>query len=75
MNALEEDLVRIEAWRALGMAGASPLLKNIREAAGQLIRSSEEDEHVQNYALQTLALRQHGNFNLYRDVINNELQR
>lgn len=52
----EDDLVRIEAWRALGMAGASPLLDTIREAAGQLVRNVEEDEDVQIYALMTLAL-------------------
>jgi len=56
MNTQEEDLVRIEAWRALGMAETSPLLNNIREAAGQLVRNSEEDEDVQIYALQALAL-------------------
>lgn len=56
MNKQEDDLVRIEAWRALGMAGASPLLQEIREGAAQLIRNSEEDEDVQNYALQTLSL-------------------
>lgn len=56
MNTQEEDLVRIEAWRALGMAETSPLLHNIREAAGQLVRNPEEDEDVQIYALMALAL-------------------
>lgn len=56
MDSHEEDLIRIEAWRALGMAGSSPLLDEIRHAAAQLVRDSEEDEDVQNYALQTLAL-------------------
>ncbi|MCP1182298.1 hypothetical protein [Paenibacillus sp. 1781tsa1] len=56
MDTHEEDLIRIEAWRALGMAGSSSLLDEIRHAAAQLVRDSEEDEDVQNYALQTLAL-------------------
>lgn len=56
MNMQEEDLVRIEAWRALGMAETSPLLHNIHEAAGQLVRNPEEDEDVQIYALLALAL-------------------
>lgn len=56
MNTQEEDLVRIEAWRALGMAETSPLLPKIREAAGQLVRNPEEDEDVQIYALLALAL-------------------
>lgn len=56
MDSHEEDLVRIEAWRALGMAGSSALLGDILYAAGQLVRNSDEDEDVQNYALQTLAL-------------------
>ncbi|WP_434752806.1 hypothetical protein [Paenibacillus amylolyticus] len=56
MNAQEHDLVRIEAWRALGMAGTSPLLNEILEAAAQLVRNSEEDEDVQIYALQALSL-------------------
>ncbi|MFC9706561.1 hypothetical protein ACFTRD_00215 [Paenibacillus sp. NPDC056933] len=56
MDSHEEDLVRIEAWRALGMAGSSALLDEILHAAAQLVRDSEEDEDVQNYVLQTLAL-------------------
>lgn len=56
MNTQEEDLVRIEAWRALGMAGTSPLLNEIFEAAAQLVRNPEEDEDVQIYALQALSL-------------------
>ncbi|MFX3651458.1 MAG: hypothetical protein ACE3K2_06585 [Paenibacillus sp.] len=56
MDSQEEDLIRIVAWRALGMAGSSPLLDEIRHAAAQLIRDSEEDEDVQIYALQTLSL-------------------
>jgi hypothetical protein len=56
MDSYEEDLVRIEAWRALGMAGSSALLGEILCAAGQLVRNSEEDEDVQIYVLQTLAL-------------------
>jgi len=56
MNAQEEDLVRIEAWRALGLASSSRLLDDILHAAAQLVRDSDEDEDVQNYALQTLAL-------------------
>ncbi len=56
MNTQEEDLVRIEAWRALGMAETSPLLNEILEAAGQLVRNPEEDEDVQIYALMALAL-------------------
>ncbi|MNW63299.1 hypothetical protein D3C74_414980 [compost metagenome] len=38
------------------MAETSPLLHNIREAAGQLVRNPEEDEDVQIYALMALAL-------------------
>ncbi|WP_433750872.1 hypothetical protein [Paenibacillus amylolyticus] len=30
MDTHEEDLIRIEAWRALGMAGSSPLLDEIQ---------------------------------------------
>lgn len=56
MNSQEEDLVRIEAWRALGLAGSSELLNEILHAAAQLVRDSDEDEDVQNYALQTLAI-------------------
>jgi hypothetical protein len=56
IDSHEEDLVRIEAWRALGMAGTSDLLEEILHAAAQLVRDSEEDEDVQNYVLQTLAL-------------------
>ncbi|CAI6085151.1 hypothetical protein PAECIP112173_04537 [Paenibacillus sp. JJ-100] len=56
MDRQEEDLVRIEAWRALGMAEASPILSTIREAAGQLVRNSDEDEDVQIQTLLTLAL-------------------
>nr|WP_154892913.1 HEAT repeat domain-containing protein [Paenibacillus xylanexedens] len=56
MNSQEEDLVRIEAWRALGLAGSSELLKEILHAAAKLVRDPDEDEDVQNYALQTLAL-------------------
>lgn len=56
MNSQVEDLVRIEAWRALGLAGSSELLKEILHAAAQLVRDPDEDEDVQNYALQTLAL-------------------
>ncbi|WP_339312265.1 hypothetical protein NZ043_13890 [Paenibacillus sp. FSL k6-2145] len=56
MDTHEEDLIRIEAWRALGMAGSSALLGEILHAAAQLVRDSEEDEDVQNYVLQTLAL-------------------
>ncbi|KGP84654.1 MULTISPECIES: hypothetical protein [unclassified Paenibacillus] len=56
INSHEEDLVRIEAWRALGMAGTSDLLEEILHAAAQLVRDSEEDEDVQNYVLQTLSL-------------------
>lgn len=56
MNSLEDDLVRIEAWRALGLAGSSELLNEILHAAAQLVRDPDEDEDVQNYALQTLAL-------------------
>lgn len=56
MDTHEEDLIRIEAWRALGMAESSSLLDEIRHAAVQLVRDSEEDEDVQIYALQTLAL-------------------
>ncbi|MGO4532691.1 hypothetical protein AB4Z30_26710 [Paenibacillus sp. 2TAF8] len=56
MNTQEHDLVRIEAWRALGMAETSPLLNEIFGAAAQLVRNSEEDEDVQIYALQALSL-------------------
>ncbi|MDR6718683.1 hypothetical protein [Paenibacillus sp. 2003] len=56
MDTHEEDLIRIEAWRALGMAGSSALLGEILHAAAQIVRDSEEDEDVQNYVLQTLAL-------------------
>lgn len=56
MDTHEEDLIRIEAWRALGMAGSSALPGEILHAAAQLVRDSEEDEDVQNYVLQTLAL-------------------
>ncbi|WP_315794587.1 hypothetical protein [Paenibacillus sp. BIC5C1] len=56
MDPHEEDLIRIEAWRALGMAGSSTLLGEILHAAAQLVRKPEEDEDVQNYVLQTLAI-------------------
>lgn len=56
MDSREEDLIRIEAWRALGMAGTSALLSEILHTAAQLVRNPEEDEDVQNYVLQTLAL-------------------
>lgn len=56
MDPHEEDLIRIEAWRALGMAGTSALLGEILHASAQLVRNPEEDEDVQNYVLQTLAL-------------------
>ncbi|WP_127538437.1 hypothetical protein [Paenibacillus illinoisensis] len=56
MNSQEEDLVRIEAWRALGMVCSSDLLDGVLHAAAQLVRDPDEDEDVQNYALQTLAL-------------------
>ncbi|MGX1826643.1 hypothetical protein ACWIE6_00185 [Paenibacillus taichungensis] len=56
MDPHEEDLIRIEAWRALGMAGSSALLGEILHAAAQLVRNPEEDEDVRNYVLQTLAL-------------------
>ncbi|MCG7384321.1 hypothetical protein [Paenibacillus sp. ACRRY] len=56
MNSQEEDLVRIEAWRALGLAGFSELINEVLHAAAQLVRDLGEDEDVQNYALQTLAL-------------------
>ena len=55
MNSQEEDLVRIEAWRALGIASSSDPLDEVLHAA-QLVRDPDEDEDVQNYALQTLAL-------------------
>ncbi|WP_405131475.1 hypothetical protein MHB43_04950 [Paenibacillus sp. FSL H8-0317] len=38
------------------MAGSSALLGEILHAAAQLVRDSEEDEDIQNYVLQTLAL-------------------
>ncbi|WP_337034228.1 hypothetical protein [Paenibacillus illinoisensis] len=56
MNTQEEDLVRIEAWRALGIASSSEPLVEVLHAAAQLVRDPDEDEDVQNYALQTLAL-------------------
>ncbi|MGW7163099.1 hypothetical protein [Paenibacillus taichungensis] len=56
MDTNEEDLVRIEAWRALGMAGSSALLGEILHVAAQLVRNPEEEEDVQIYVLQTLAL-------------------
>ncbi|MDR9743763.1 hypothetical protein [Paenibacillus taichungensis] len=56
MDPHEEDLIRIEAWRALGMAGSSALLGEILHVAAQLVRNPEEDEDVQIYVLQTLAL-------------------
>ncbi|MGG4478899.1 hypothetical protein [Paenibacillus illinoisensis] len=56
MNSQEEDLVRIEAWRALGIASSSDPLDEVLHAAAQLVRDPDEDEDVQNYALQTLAL-------------------
>ncbi|PIH59245.1 hypothetical protein [Paenibacillus sp. LK1] len=56
MDPHEEDLIRIEAWRALDMAGSSAFLDKILHAAVQLVRDPEEDEDVQNYVFQTLAL-------------------
>ncbi|PAD29256.1 hypothetical protein [Paenibacillus sp. 7523-1] len=56
MNSQEEDLVRIEAWRALVIASSSDPLDEVLHAAAQLVRDPDEDEDVQNYALQTLAL-------------------